>query len=193
MKHLFYAEDSENYQVSFKHFIEVKRKFLETTLLDNLQLSTALFDYRNLPLAVTVRCNIFNAPKSRYIPFKVGKYHAAVDIDNIDSGSVEWNDFRYSSYVTKGKEEENSMTRFDECEPRPEQVHLTHQPPQQHQLSGEKPPDKKELSEEKTPEGKVYRWFLSQEQEVSADNKGQPQGDNATTNGELHLKTDLTT
>ena len=98
----------------FKHIIDVKKKFFETTLLDNLQLSRARFDYFNLGNAVTVRCAAFNAVKSRFTPFKVGRYTAAVDLDNKDSGPREWKDFRYAAYTARGQDEHNNaMTRFE--------------------------------------------------------------------------------
>ena len=161
-KHLFYTEDIENYQISFKFFIEVKKKFFETTLLDNLQLSTARFDYRTLPSAVTVRCSTFDAMKSRYLPFKIGKYYAAVDIDNRDSGSKEWEGFTYNPCILKGQEVDNAMTRFNGCEPRPKEAHIAQQP-QQHQAVGEEIAD-----------GKVHDWFLAQEQEDVADSPANP-------------------
>ena len=113
LKHLFYAEDVENYQVSFRHTFEVKKKFLETTLLDNIQVSPGQFNYHNLPLAVTVRCAVFDAVKSRFIPFKVGKYVAAVGLDDEYSDLREWKDFRYSSHILDGRETDNAMTRFE--------------------------------------------------------------------------------
>jgi hypothetical protein len=113
LQHLFYAEDVENHQVSFRHILDVKKKFLETTLLDNLQVSPSRFDYRNLPLAITVRCAVFSSEKSRFIPFKVGKYTAAVGLDKKESGPREWKDFRYSSYIPDGQETDNAMTRFE--------------------------------------------------------------------------------
>jgi hypothetical protein len=129
-KHLFYTEEIENYEVSFNYFIEVKKKFFETTLLDNLLLSAAKFDYRNLPSAITVRCSVFNAMASRYTPFKIAKYYAAVDLNSKYSGPREWKDFKYSSCIPRGKEEENTMIRFERYMQPPEerkQVELSKQ------------------------------------------------------------------
>ena len=111
---MFYTEETEKYEVLFKHVVDVKKKYFETTLLDNLQLSPARFDYFNLGYAVTVRCATFNNVKSRFTPFKVGKYIAAVEFDKKDSGPREWRDFRYAAYTALGQDERNNaMARFE--------------------------------------------------------------------------------
>ena len=132
IKHLFYTEELEKYEVLFKRIIDVKKRFFETTLLDNLQLSRARFDYFNLGNAVAVRCAAFNAVKSRFTPFKVGKYTAAVDLDNKDSGSREWKDFKYAAYIAYGQDEHNNtMTRFERYPQRA--ISQTQNPQQLHQ------------------------------------------------------------
>lgn len=187
MKHLFYTEELENYQISFKHAIEVKKKFFKTTFLDNLSLSTARFDYRNLPFAVAVRCAIFCAVKSRYTPFKMTKYYAAVNLDNKDSGSREWKDFKYSSYIPRGNEQENAMARFERYRQQshsqqPEQTGQTEQANAQAQSLEDIDVTLTATQDTLQLEG-IQRWMLGQDLETSAS-----KSDNGTSNSKSHFQ-----
>jgi len=105
-----YTEGTTKFEISFQHIANVKKKYFETTLLDNLQLSNLGFDYYNLFEAVTIRCSPWDHVKSRFLPHKIGKYIATVTIDNKDSESSEWSNFEYASYIGG----ENTMDRFVE-------------------------------------------------------------------------------
>lgn len=188
MKHLFYAEEIENYQVSFKHLLDVKKKFFETTLLDNLQLSASRFNYRNLLLAVTVRCSVFNAIKARYIPFKGAKYRAAVDFESKDFGPREWKDWEYNHYIPQGKAEENAMTRFERyteqrlATQQSEQRNETEQTELQPQTFKET--NAPSTSTGKTPHaGETQRWVLGQDQTSSTSSvQGHPDRETSNRN-----------
>jgi hypothetical protein len=113
-KHLFYTEELENYQVSFKNIVDIRKKFFETTLLDNFQLNPARFNYHNLPSAVTVRCDVFNVSNSRYMPVRAPRYRPVIDFDDRESKFGIWpQNFTYSCRIPAGKEEQNTMTRFE--------------------------------------------------------------------------------
>jgi hypothetical protein len=62
VKHIFYAEELENFKGSFKYLVDVKNRFFETTYLDNLQISAAN-NYGTLPSTLTARLS--NPSKSR--------------------------------------------------------------------------------------------------------------------------------
>ena len=187
--HLFYAEEVENYQVSFKRLPDVKKKFFETTLLDNLQLCPQRFNYRTLALAVTIRCSPFHAAKARYVPFKLGKYHSVVAFDNKDSGPRDWLEFRYNHYIPEWKVEDNAMTRFEKyTEQRQaaeqfEQLKDIKQAERQPQI----PKDIQSrlhpsTSKEYTPHaGETQRWVLNLDQSSSSSSV-QCQSDHETSN-----------
>jgi hypothetical protein len=189
--HLFYTEEVQNYQVSFKRLPDVKKKFFETTLLDNLQLCPERFNYRNLPLAVTVRCAPFHAVKARYMQFKLAKYLPVVAFDDMDSGLRDWpKDFKYNQCI--GNVEENAMTRFEiyteqrvaaQQSEQPKETNQTvHQPQTPKASRSQSGVTSTSASRDYTPHaGETQRWVLNQDQ-ASSSSSVQGQSDNESSN-----------
>ncbi|KAA8573803.1 hypothetical protein EYC84_005359 [Monilinia fructicola] len=70
--HVFYTEEIELCKFAIKAFPEIKKKFLETTLMEQMPFPEYLSG------RLTVRACPWNAPKVSYLPVKIGKYTAAV-------------------------------------------------------------------------------------------------------------------
>ncbi|RAL61665.1 hypothetical protein DID88_002734 [Monilinia fructigena] len=70
--HIFYTEELELCKFAIKAFPEIKKKFLETTLMEQMPFPEYLSG------RLTVRACSWNAPKVTYAPVKIGKYTAAV-------------------------------------------------------------------------------------------------------------------
>lgn len=177
----------------FKHIIDIKKKFFETTLLDNLQLSRVRFDYFNLGNAVTVRCAAFNTVKSRFTPFKVGKYTAAIDLDNKDSGPREWKDFKYAAYTARGQDEHNNtMTRFERYSQRAISQTENSQQPQKPEQSNAQDKDVEDPEEQTRPVQNTFEriqlWkdnVPGQGSQSSGGSYGNIQSDHRTSNSKL--------
>jgi phage gpG-like protein len=187
VKHLFYTEELEKYEVLFKHIVDVKKRFFETTLLDNLHLSSARFDYLNLSSAVTIRCAPYNSVKTRFTPFKVSKYIAAVDSDNKYAGRPEWKNFKYAA---RGQDEQNNaMTRFENYSSR--DTSQVQQPQPLEQGSAEEQdvedPDEHTQTVQNTIES-IQRWkanIAGQDLQTSESLQGKIQLEYGASNGTL--------
>ncbi|KAI9647347.1 hypothetical protein NHQ30_003732 [Ciborinia camelliae] len=70
--HIFYTEEIESCKFVIKGFPEIKKKFLETTLLEQMPFDAYLSG------RLTVRAAPWNPVKVIFLPFKIGKYTAAV-------------------------------------------------------------------------------------------------------------------
>ncbi|QSZ33970.1 hypothetical protein DSL72_005550 [Monilinia vaccinii-corymbosi] len=70
--HIFYTEEIELCKFAIKPFPEIKKKFLETTLMEQMPFPEYLSG------RLTVRACPWSAPKVTYIPMKLGKYTAAI-------------------------------------------------------------------------------------------------------------------
>ncbi|CAL3966348.1 unnamed protein product [Diplocarpon coronariae] len=69
--HAFYSEEVEDVKFVFKLFVDVRKHYFETTLLDNNHVAfIAHSNYETLINAVTIRCALYNPIKSAYISFK---------------------------------------------------------------------------------------------------------------------------
>ena len=170
MKHLFYTEDIEDYHVVFKYIADVKKRFFETTLLDNLQLSASRFDYHNVHRAVTVRCFVFNAMRSSYTPLKVSKSHAAVPLDKKDSGCRDWNNFAYAHYIPTGKEDQNAMSHFESHSGRHQKSFQCTTPQQSEQISVRS----QEASQPEIPSGPQQSLIHTQETQLWVEGQDKP-------------------
>ncbi|TAQ83636.1 hypothetical protein B7494_g8040 [Chlorociboria aeruginascens] len=99
LTHLFYTEENENIQFVIKTFLDVKRRMLQTTLLDPFQMVTAN-DHELLPSSCTIRCCLFDQLRAQYIPFASGKLVSATNHEDKDLPSQKWKDFTYSAKGT---------------------------------------------------------------------------------------------
>ncbi|CAD6443405.1 e7493fd6-28ec-4b73-84a5-0dc9c15078a9 [Sclerotinia trifoliorum] len=70
--HIFYTEEVESCKFIIKAFPEIKKKFLETTLLERVIFPKYLSE------RLTVRACLWNTAKVTYIPFKIAKHTPAV-------------------------------------------------------------------------------------------------------------------
>ena len=107
---MFYSEEADNARFTLNTLINVKKRYFETTLLDNLQMS-GFHDYKNLHQAVTVRLAPFDRLKNFYIPIKNLKFGPAISAAEKDLGTVlkQWVDFKY---CPKGEPADNPLRHF---------------------------------------------------------------------------------
>ncbi|RDL38391.1 uncharacterized protein BP5553_02731 [Venustampulla echinocandica] len=85
--HLFYTEETEDFELAFKYLTGVKiskKRFFQTTLLDNVEeLSSDINNYDNLDKALTIRCAPWvphqSLPhKSQYMPTSTVKLPVSI-------------------------------------------------------------------------------------------------------------------
>ena len=106
-----------------KFFTDVKKRYFETTLLDNLEIYYAN-DYNNLKDAVTARCAVYDPHKALYTPAKNLKIERAVDEESKNLGPKYCANF---SYCSKGEKSEDPMRHFCESEAPREHRHAVQQ------------------------------------------------------------------
>ncbi|KAK2629397.1 hypothetical protein QTJ16_000217 [Diplocarpon rosae] len=69
--HVLYTEEVEDVKFVFKLFVDIRKKYFETTLLDNNHVAfIGHSNYETLINAVTIRCALYNPVKSSYISSK---------------------------------------------------------------------------------------------------------------------------
>lgn len=96
MDHLFYSEGEENFQVVLKPFVDIKKGYFETTLLEHLRLH-AKCDYNNLSSAITVRIALYDHSLCTYASVKNVHIVPAVKPEDKDRGLTAWKEFNYSA------------------------------------------------------------------------------------------------
>ena len=72
MNHILYAEGIRNFQLRLCPFIDVKKNFFKTTLLDPYTIGQAM-NYNKLARALTIRCASWNELNSAYTPVPIKK------------------------------------------------------------------------------------------------------------------------
>jgi hypothetical protein len=119
VNHLFYAEDIQKFQLRLCPFIDIKRKFFRTTLLNPYKLDPVVYSPK-LTTALTIRCASWNEPKNSYIPFKVGNIVPATKDPSLASASKSryYTNFEYRE---KGGPENNPLRHLRDDEESPTQ------------------------------------------------------------------------
>lgn len=106
-----------------KFFTNVKKRYFETTLLDNLEIYYA-YDYNNLKDAVTARCAVYDPHKALYTPAKNLKIKRAVNEESKNLSPKYWANF---SYCSKGEKSKDPMRHFSESDAPQEHRHADQQ------------------------------------------------------------------
>jgi len=96
MDHLFYSEDEENFQLVLKPFVDIKKWYFETTLLEQLRLHSKC-NYKTLPSAITARIAPYNHSICYYASTKKLEIDRVVTTEDKDLGLTEWKGFTYSA------------------------------------------------------------------------------------------------
>ena len=125
MNHIVYAEGIRNFQLRFCPFIEIKKNFFKTTLLDPYTIGQAM-NYNKLTRALTIRCASWNELNSVYTPVPIKKIVPAFKHPDVALKSKELFDFEYCG---KGSSDSHPLRHLVEDE--------------EGQGSGNEPPPKK--------------------------------------------------
>ncbi|ESZ90376.1 hypothetical protein SBOR_9233 [Sclerotinia borealis F-4128] len=129
--HIFYAEEIDSCKFVIKAFPEIKKKFLETTLLEMMPSAEYLSE------RLTVRACPWNTVKVSYLPVKIGKYTAAVQSPGTQVAATKsWAGFVWKArgtpaddpvnYFPNGYAKEIERQENGEGNPKGEDVSSTH-------------------------------------------------------------------
>jgi hypothetical protein len=146
MDHLFYSEGEENFQVVLKPFVDIKKAYFETTLLEHLRQPANC--YENLSSAITVRIAPYNHSLCYYASVKNLHIVPAVNPEDKDRGITAWKEIKYNA-----KGELTELHRFFAIATRENDLALKHNLPAPLQ-----PSPIQAISNRQKKDASIQRW-----------------------------------